>query len=262
MRKPFKGDYRITQVFGNKLILNGKDFYAQWGLKGHNGIDYATPNGTPILAPHDGMIKQAGFDCDGYGWYVKIESKTEGSVLAHMKSLCVSANCTISEGQQVGISDNTGASTGPHLHWGYYRVPRQTNNGYSGYIDQMPYLINSSVENMITDFLISKGYTYPNAHLDVVKVFYEADLKLKSGQVINKEDCDRAKDILVQGYNKEKCAWETQKQQAIASAIKTAKTDIDTKWQEKVKEYAPVINSGEYKLALFLFKLFHLGGKK
>ena len=136
MIKPFKGNFPITQIFG----VNAAD-YAKFGLKGHNGIDYGVPTGTPILAPHDGKVIEALYDQYGYGMYVKIESAVEGSVLAHLKSFNVNPGDVITEGTQIGISDNTGNSTGPHLHWGYYRIPRDRSNGYNGFIDQTPYLV-------------------------------------------------------------------------------------------------------------------------
>ena len=86
MIKPFFGNYPITQIFGNKLILNGKDIYGQWGLLGHNGVDYGLPTDTPLITPHHGKVIEAAFDRGGYGWYTKIENDVEGSILAHMKS--------------------------------------------------------------------------------------------------------------------------------------------------------------------------------
>lgn len=140
MRKPFNGTFPITQIFG----VNPSS-YAQFGMKGHNGIDYATPTGTPIVAPHGGKIIEAAFDATGYGMYVKIENDVEGSVLGHLQSFNVNPGDTILEGQQIGISDNTGNSTGPHLHWGYYRMPRDRTNGYAGFIDQAPYLVSTPI---------------------------------------------------------------------------------------------------------------------
>lgn len=148
MRKPFEGDFRVSQTFGNKLILNGKDLYAQWGYLGHNGIDYATPSGTMILAPHEGFVKEVALDPDGYGWYIKIENEKEGSVLAHNERVFALIGEYVEEGQTVAISDNTGASTGPHLHWGYYNVPRDRANGYGGFIDQSQLLV---IDNMTQD---------------------------------------------------------------------------------------------------------------
>jgi len=131
MKNPFKGDFRITQVFG----VNPES-YAKFGLRGHNGIDYALPLGTPVLAPHEGTVLEARYDAKGYGWYIKIENNKEGSVLAHFKTLKVKVGDKVSEGQLVGYSGNSGNSTGPHLHWGYYAFPRNRQNGYGGFIDQ------------------------------------------------------------------------------------------------------------------------------
>lgn len=173
MRKPFDGNFVVTQGFGNKLYLNGVDVYAQWGYKGHNGIDYGTPSGTPILAPHSGKVIEAAYDQYGYGNYVKIENDVEGSVLAHFSKTLVSVGQEVKEGQQIALSGNTGNSTGPHLHWGYYRHPRNRANGYGGFIDQTPYIgINSSTPNMdskkagqfdtVLNFLKDKGYITDN----------------------------------------------------------------------------------------------------
>ena len=145
MIKPFKGEFPITQTWGNDLVINGVHIYAQYGLKGHNGVDYGTPTGTPILAPHDGKVIEAAFDQYGYGMYVKIENDKEGSILAHLKSFNVNPGDVLTEGTQIGISDNTGNSTGPHLHWGYFRKPRNKSDGYSGTTDPAPYLVVAPV---------------------------------------------------------------------------------------------------------------------
>lgn len=139
MKKPFDGEYAITQIFG----VNPQD-YAQFGLKGHNGYDYALPTGTKVLAPHSGKVIEATLDPKGYGLYIKIENDIEGSVLAHLKEFRVGVGDIVSEGQLIAYSDNSGNSTGPHLHWGYYRHPRNRQNGYAGFIDQTPYLTSQS----------------------------------------------------------------------------------------------------------------------
>ncbi|MCR4329548.1 MAG: M23 family metallopeptidase [Candidatus Roizmanbacteria bacterium] len=135
MIKPFNGNYKQTQGFGGN-----PDTYAQFGLKGHNGLDYELPNNTEVIAPHNGKVIEAAFDSTGYGNYIKIESDIEGSVVAHLLKQVVSVGQEVKEGQLIGYSDNTGFSTGPHLHWGYYRIPRNRQNGYLGFIDQTPFI--------------------------------------------------------------------------------------------------------------------------
>lgn len=135
MRKPFDGSYVLTQGFGEN-----PSSYAKFGLKGHNGLDYGLPTGTNVKAPHKGKIVEATYDATGYGMYLKIENDKEGSILAHLKEFKVGVGDEVDEGQLVGISNNTGNSTGPHLHFGYYPIPRDRSNGYSGCIDQLPLL--------------------------------------------------------------------------------------------------------------------------
>lgn len=130
MRLPFNGSYPITQKFGG-----WPERYAKYKLNGHNGIDFGVPTATPILAPHAGTVIEAMHD-PGYGYYVKIENDKEGSVLAHLQEIHVRIGFQVSEGQVIGASDNTGDSTGPHLHFGYYTIPRNRQNGYNGFIDQ------------------------------------------------------------------------------------------------------------------------------
>lgn len=136
---PFSGNFPLTQRFGNKFILNGVDVYAQYGLAGHNGLDYGLPSNTQIIAPHGGKIIEVVDEGDiGYGKYIKIENDKEGSVIAHLGSFQVKVGDTVSEGQPIALSDNSGNSTGPHLHWGYYLFPRNRQNGYAGFINQLP----------------------------------------------------------------------------------------------------------------------------
>lgn len=136
MRKPFHQDWPLTQGFGQN-----PDLYAKFGLRGHNGLDYGLSNGTDVLAPHSGKIIEVANDPAGYGNYIKIENDKEGSVLAHLKDSLVSVGSSVTEGQLIAHSNNTGNSTGPHLHWGYYVFPRNRQNGYGGFIDQLPLLI-------------------------------------------------------------------------------------------------------------------------
>jgi len=127
----------ITQYFGEN-----PDFYKQWGYAGHNGVDFGIPNGTPIVAAADGTVEKVGFEDRGYGNFVKI-SHTDGGTkyytyYAHLQSTSVKNGQKVTAGTVVGLSNNTGASTGPHLHFGI-KVDGQ-NPTYKGYLDPMPYL--------------------------------------------------------------------------------------------------------------------------
>lgn len=145
MRLPFDGQYPISQEFGLNPQLYSRFQVKQpdgsmAAMKGHNGMDWACPTGTVIKAPHSGRVIEATYDQDGYGYYVKLENDKEGSVLAHLDSIKVQVGYFLAEGDIIGTSDNTGYSTGAHLHWGYYVLPRNRANGYSGFQDQRPEL--------------------------------------------------------------------------------------------------------------------------
>ena|SRR3990167_6306496 len=153
MIRPDKGKYPISQYFGENPQI-----YSRFGLKGHNGWDIACPTGTILVSPHNGIVTEIAIDLDGYGEYLKIENDAEGSLLAHNKQILVKIGQQVDQGQTIVISNNTGFSTGPHSHWGYFRKPRDRKNGFNGYIDPTPYIDGGGIilppeeeEEMITD---------------------------------------------------------------------------------------------------------------
>jgi len=126
----------ITQLFGEN-----PDIYKKWGFPGHNGIDYGIPNGTPVGAAVAGTVAAVSFENGGYGNYVKLShmdgTKPYFTYYAHLASAAVSPGQKVKAGAIVGYSNNTGASTGPHLHFGL-KIDGQ-NPAYKGYVDPMPY---------------------------------------------------------------------------------------------------------------------------
>ena len=136
MRKPFDGNFARTQRWNDSCC---RASYTQFGIMGHNGEDWGLPINTRVVAPHGGKIIEAQFD-PGYGNYVKIEDSMQGSVLAHLFKISVQVGQMLIEGNEIGFSGNSGNSSGPHLHWGYYRLPRNRKNGFLGYIDQSDWL--------------------------------------------------------------------------------------------------------------------------
>lgn len=135
MQSPLKNNPRVSQVFG----VN-KEIYKRWGLSGHNGTDFSIPNGTKVYAPHGGKVTELAFDKNGYGRYVKIENSKWGSVLAHLRSYNVVLGQVVKQGALLGLSNDTGFSTGPHLHWGLHPFPRDRKNGCGGYINPLELL--------------------------------------------------------------------------------------------------------------------------
>jgi murein DD-endopeptidase MepM/ murein hydrolase activator NlpD len=130
---PVKGP--ITQLFGEN-----PQRYKQWGFPGHNGVDYGVPNGTPIGAAVAGTVAAVAFENGGYGNYVKLShmdgSRAYFTYYAHLAGAAVSPGQKVKAGTTIGFSNNTGASTGPHLHFGV-KIDGQ-NPAYKGYVDPMP----------------------------------------------------------------------------------------------------------------------------
>lgn len=131
-RLPFDGEQPLTQSFG---VVHPR--YTALGLKGHNGLDFGLPDGTPVLAPADGEAVEVDFDPSGFGYYVKLRTPAgEDWLLAHLHMWSLPRPGTwCPEGSLVGHSDNTGLSTGPHLHVGYRPEWWRRGWPYNGYAD-------------------------------------------------------------------------------------------------------------------------------
>lgn len=87
------------------------------GTRTHQGIDFAAATGTPITAARDGTVTTAA-TIGGYGLVVYVRHG-DGSETryAHLSVITVKVGDRIRAGQRVGLSGNTGNSTGPHLHF-------------------------------------------------------------------------------------------------------------------------------------------------
>lgn len=156
----------VNQPFG----VNGA-YYQSQGINiiGHNGIDFSAYHGQPVRAAHDG---QAYFEVDvdqGEGVVIVTNEQFDyGDGQAYFKSiywhLCDASKepqfaspiphsgnpVPVKAGDIIGYADNTGLSTGDHLHFGlkpmaktnetpwiWYNVEQK--NGYLGAIDPTPY---------------------------------------------------------------------------------------------------------------------------
>lgn len=82
----------------------------------HNGTDIAVPVGTPIQAPQDGVVSRTGSD-NMNGNFVVVKTGNEENLFLHLSKIGVSNGQQVKKGQVIGLSGNTGKSTGPHLHW-------------------------------------------------------------------------------------------------------------------------------------------------
>jgi hypothetical protein len=113
----------LTRGFNQAYGANPQ-IYAQWGLPGHEGIDFYAPSGSKIFACLEGTVSvvnapglvgyQSGHN---YGIHVRIKhSDGYETIYAHFERATVSVGDTVKASQIVGIADSTGNSTGSHLH--------------------------------------------------------------------------------------------------------------------------------------------------
>jgi len=130
---PFGEDYLqnlLKQGYGRQIFdidprkllwpVEKPDFTSRFGRRfgqDHTGLDMAVPIGTPVVAAHDGIVKKTGW-MGGYGLTIIIQHYDGRETLyAHLSEILLEENEEVSMGQIIGLSGNTGRSTGPHLHF-------------------------------------------------------------------------------------------------------------------------------------------------
>lgn len=93
----------------------------------HQGIDIAASSGTPIAAAASGRVIYASSK-GGYGKTVMIDHGNGMTTLyAHSSAILVSVNQSVSAGDIIARVGSTGASTGPHLHFGVIKGGKYVN---------------------------------------------------------------------------------------------------------------------------------------
>lgn len=116
--RPNSGE--ITTVYGVRRYYNGvfaQDYY-------HRGVDYAGAYGSPVVAPAAGRVSLVGRESQGFKIHGNVVGIDHGqglaSILMHLSRIDVQEGDFVKPGQVIGALGSTGASTGPHLHWGLY----------------------------------------------------------------------------------------------------------------------------------------------
>lgn len=116
--RPNKG--RMTTIYGVRRYYNGKfanDYY-------HRGLDYAGAAGSAVVAPAAGKVALVGTVSQGFRVHGNVVGIDHGqgviSIFMHLSRINVKEGDFVKAGQLIGAVGSTGASTGPHLHWGLY----------------------------------------------------------------------------------------------------------------------------------------------
>jgi len=110
------GDGPLTSPFG------WRDSPFHPGTRGwHDGIDLACNIGQPVRATKAGTITFATMDRNGYGLRVDINHENGWlTFYGHNSQILVRVGQYVNKGDTIGLCGNTGASTGPHIHYGLH----------------------------------------------------------------------------------------------------------------------------------------------
>lgn len=152
-------EVHVNQLFAENATTVYKDVLK---LAGHNGIDFRAADGTPVYATHDGEVTFAGEDgSGGLGVVIRTFDAFDyedtqfhfKTISWHLKkgSILVTPNQKVKAGQKIAEADNTGLSTGSHLHFGLKPIYQgeqawqwwnaEQDNGFAGAINPMGYFI-------------------------------------------------------------------------------------------------------------------------
>jgi murein DD-endopeptidase MepM/ murein hydrolase activator NlpD len=147
---PLKLRWPLDKVYITQNFGSNPEAYKRYGLVGHNGIDLRTryidsPLGRRnVNAAANGVVEAVRYDIDGYGIHVRLRHD-DGSmtIYAHLTKPYVSKGQRIGVGARLGLSGNTGFSSGPHLHFEYRPPGWEKNrlNGFGGAADPRMFFI-------------------------------------------------------------------------------------------------------------------------
>jgi murein DD-endopeptidase MepM/ murein hydrolase activator NlpD len=106
----------------------------------HGGVDMRAARGTPVYATADGVVEWASHHSNsGLGKMVKlVHNYGFSTIYGHLDKIEVKVGDYVRQGDLLGLSGNTGASTAPHLHYEVHYLNRR--------LDPKPFL-EWSIEN-------------------------------------------------------------------------------------------------------------------
>lgn len=83
----------------------------------HEGIDVSAPMGSPIEAPGNAVVREAGWRT-GYGYTVELDHGFGiRTLFAHTSKVLVRPGQRVKRGERIALVGNSGLATGPHLHY-------------------------------------------------------------------------------------------------------------------------------------------------
>lgn len=118
LQKPIPNGFVVSSPFGVIREIRGKTSV-------HNGIDFACPIGTEVRAMADGFIFREGYENpdnpdQGFGLRIWQKAVIDGVEYffwyGHLSETFVQTADDVKAGDKIGLTGNTGRSTGSHLH--------------------------------------------------------------------------------------------------------------------------------------------------
>ena len=128
----------ISQKFGEKPAFD-PDYYAQWGYPGHPALDIVCPIGTEVYAAHKGWTEPRWNALLGEHVYVNTDDSSVMTRYSHLSRIDVHYGQRVREGERLGLSGNTGWTTGPHLDFAL-KITGVSNLEYNGWLNAEDYL--------------------------------------------------------------------------------------------------------------------------
>lgn len=160
---------KVVGKRNNVCPTGSTSFYESIGMKGHGGMDFKAIHGEKV------------FFCGNYDGWMKIEKDYSGGIGVdiisnkpvklldgrevyiktrywHLKTPVGHDGKQVKLGEIIGLADNTGASSGDHLHFGLKICdkngsPLEKYNGYNGGIDPEPYMLLQTDAKSGAEFL-------------------------------------------------------------------------------------------------------------
>src|SRR3990167_10669397 len=127
MQIPAHGAILKKYPVGNVYQWHGENaslYLAATGIEGHNGIDIAMAEGTPILAAVAGVVFQVKDDPTGYGKHIQLvsdrleDSTFISTIYGHCDDILVTPGERVVAGQRLASMSNTGmVISGGNIYW-------------------------------------------------------------------------------------------------------------------------------------------------
>ncbi|MGN6188278.1 MAG: M23 family metallopeptidase [Conexibacter sp.] len=122
----FASYWPLSQGVRARITEGPGGSYSHYTIYTHDAVDLGVPSGTELRAGFPGVVARVNRGCvvgdgrcgNGYGNYIYLKA-SDGTcaVLAHMSQIDVAPGQQVAQYQHLGLSGNTGNSTGAHLHY-------------------------------------------------------------------------------------------------------------------------------------------------